>query len=496
MISKLLSFVLVVLTVSVAAMAADTPKSETLPLSTNSPKVRRMMEKVWELDLDQVEQAEAVVVLRKIVKIDPNFAVAHELLAQCSLDPAEQVREQKKAWATRRYATKPEQTLVEWFQNSADHKLIPAITDMNEVVNQYPHDKWVVFLANFWLTTETQYERAAQVYERSGIADSPGLMNNVAYTYAFMRQYDKALVLMDKYVAALPKISNPQDSYAEILRMAGRFDESVDHYRAALSINPRFYSSEFGIADTYSLMGDEVQARQAYEAAFRKYPSIPMLHKVQWKTREATTYIFEGDLKGADKAFQSLADYAHANKMGQVEADTYRQMAMYQANSKRSLMLLDKAEAAIHEGQNAMTMNIQQELSQILRARAEAELKMGDRTAADATLKKIEGISENSDDKIIDSAYHGAAGAVLSSQHKYREAISHLEEDINNPLSLKLLAAAYHKTGDTENAKHVSETLANVNDPTLEQAMVVPAFRKCMTNPNCEAGFKNAALKP
>jgi len=34
--------------------------------------------------------------------------------------------------------------------------------------------------------------------------------------------------------------------------------------------------------------------------------------------------------------------------------------------------------------------------------------------------------------------------------------------------------------------------LASVNDPTLEQALVVPSFRECLEHPNCDAGVKKA----
>jgi tetratricopeptide (TPR) repeat protein len=494
MISKLISSVLAVSLLFTVAAAQTGSQSDALPLSTNSAKARRLMDKVWDLEADQVEQAKACVVLRKIVRIDPNFAVAHEILAQFSLDPAEQVIEQKKAFATRNHATPAEQNLVGWFQSAADHELIPAITSMNQVVKQYPHDKWVVLLANFWLMNEQQYDRAVEVYERSGIMDSPGLDNNAGYTYAHMRQFDKAFALMEKYVAALPKDANPLDSYAEILRMAGHFNQSIEHYHAALAINSQFYSSQFGIADTYLLMGDEARARQEYEIGFRKFP-IPALHQVQWKNREAITYIREGDLTGADKAFQALADYAHANKMGQVEADTYRQMAMYQPDSKQALMLLDKAEAVIREHQNTMVYAVQQELAQILRARVELAVMQRDKMSADSTLEKLAAMSDSSGDKVIESAYHGAAGAALFAEHKYKEAISHLDEDTENPLSLRLLAAAYRKTGDAQSAKHAGEVLASVNNPTLEQALVVPTFRQCIQNPNCDAGLKNASLQ-
>jgi tetratricopeptide (TPR) repeat protein len=366
---------------------------------------------------------------------------------------------------------------------------------MNEVLGRYPHDKWVVFLANWWLTDQTQYERAVAVVERSGITDSPGLMNNTAYTYAYMRQFDRAFALMEKYVAALPKDPNPQDSYAEILRMAGHFDQSIQHYRAALAIDPQFYSSQFGIADTYSLMGDQPRARQEYQIAFQKFPTLPELHLVQWRTREATTFVREGDYAAADRAFQAVADRARVKSMSQLEADTYRQMAMYQRDPKEALRFLEKADAAAHQGGNAMPFAIQQELAQILRVRVEVAVKTGNRKMMATTLNRLAELSTSSNDKVIESAYHGAAGAALFSQHKYNEAMSHLEEDSNNPLSLKLLATAYKKVGYGSEAKRVSETLANMNDPTLEQAMVVPAFRKCYQDPACGGNFKNAALK-
>jgi len=488
-------FAAICLLLPAIAAAGENSQTGTLPITTKSRQVRQLLDEAWRLNLDEVKQAEAIEVLHKAVKVDPNFAFGHLLLSQCSLDPAEQVREQQKAFATRAHASSGERLVIDWFQNAADHKLIPAITDMNEVLSRYPHDRWVVFLANWWLTQQTQYERAVAVFERSGITDSPGLMNNTAYTYAYMRRFDRAFALMEKYVAALPKDPNPQDSYAEILRMAGHYDQAIHHYQAALAIDPQFYSSQFGIADTYSLMGDQNRARQEYQSGFKKFASLPELHRVQWQTREATTFVREEDYASADRALQAIADQAHAKAMSQVEADTYRQMAIYQPDGKQVLHLLDKAETALRQGQNAMPFAIQQEMAQVLRARVEAALKSENKKMAAATLARLATVSRNSDDKVIESAYHGAAGAALFADHKYNEAMSHLEEDINNPLSLQLLAAAYQKVGYGTEAKRVSETLANLNDPSLEQAVVVPGFRKCYQDPNCGSAFKNAALK-
>jgi tetratricopeptide (TPR) repeat protein len=470
------------------------PPTAVFPLTTKSPEARRLVKEALDLYLDKVEQAQAIEILRKAIAVDPDFAMGHEFLAQISLDSAEQVGEQEKAFATRSHATTSEQMVIEWYQDAADHKLISAITKMNDVLSQYPHDKWVVWMTTWWLQNQAQYERVIAVYERSGIMDSPGLINNIGYNYAYTRQFDKAFAMMDKYVALMPNDSNPQDSYAEILRLAGRFNQSIEHYRTSLVINPEFYSSQFGMADTYSLMGDQARARKEYEIGFQKF-NMPELQQILWKTREAATYVREGDYDGAEHAFQTVADYAHARQNSQAEADTYRQMAMCEQNPKQAMADLGRAEAATQDGKNALKIALAQELAQILRARVELALKMGNKELANSNLARLSAMADSSNDKLSELAYHGAAGAVFFSERKYDQAISHLEEDTTNPFSLKLLATAYQKIGYSAGAKRTTETLTNLNDPTLEQALVVPAFRKCGEGASCNGDAKSAALK-
>src|SRR5450432_504097 len=479
--------------ISSAFAGAPVAKPATFPLTTKNPEARRLVDEALVQYIDHVAQPEAIASLRQAVAADPHFAMAHELLAQISLDSAEQVSEQQKAFANRRYASPIERSAIQWYQDAAEHKMIPAITSMNDVISQYPHDKLIVWMASWWLMTQTQYERALAVYEQSGITDSPGLINNMAYNYADLRQYDKAIAFMAKYAAMLPGDPNPEDSYAEILRLAGRFDESIQHYRAALAIDPKFYSSQFGIADTYSLMGKQSQARKEYKAGFKTFP-LEEMQQVMWQTREATTYVREGDMKGADRAFQALANSAHSRQISQVEADTYRQMAIYQPDSKKALQLLYKAEAALQEHKNATTTAIEQEEAQILRARVELAVRIGDKKAGQANLDRVDQMAQTANDRLIESAYHGAAAAIFYSEGNYDRAIEHLEQDADNPLSVELLVDAYEKSGDAESARRTADSLAHRNDPTVEQALVVPSFRKCYQDASCNSALKNVSL--
>ena len=92
------------------APSQTNPLTAVLPLTTKSPEAKRLVEEALILYLDRVEQEQSNEILRKAVQIDPDFAMGHEFLAQISLDSAEQVAEQEKAFATRSHATSSEQS--------------------------------------------------------------------------------------------------------------------------------------------------------------------------------------------------------------------------------------------------------------------------------------------------------------------------------------------------------------------------------------------------
>jgi len=114
-------------------------------------------------------------------------------------------------------------------------------------------------------------------------------LNELAYCYARTRNFEKAFATMQRYITLLPNESNPQDTYAEILRMAGKFDEALVHYRASLKLDPAFVYSQLGIADTYALKGDEARARAEYALAILHASS--KTEAATWSLQSAITYI-------------------------------------------------------------------------------------------------------------------------------------------------------------------------------------------------------------
>src|SRR5205085_7306807 len=205
-----------------------------------------------------------------------------------------------------------------------------GIVAMNELLQQYPKDKQLHLWAGGWLFHEKEYELAQKRLEEAVAIDTdfaPAL-NDLGYVYAYQGDYKQALSVMQHYVELLPNEPNPQDSYAEILRMAGRYEEAIEHYRTALRIDPNFHSSQLGIADTYSLMGQQKKAREEYFNA--RVLATDKLTELQDVLRSACTYVRDRDAVGADQAFEGVTQQAHRAGLPLIEAEAWRMRARLQ----------------------------------------------------------------------------------------------------------------------------------------------------------------------
>ncbi|HET9181388.1 MAG TPA: tetratricopeptide repeat protein [Candidatus Angelobacter sp.] len=467
----------VALLLSSAGAALSKPQNIGLEITTKSPEARAFF--VSGLEKWQTLYSEqGLENWRKAVKADPNFALAHIFLADFSNDPAEQVRERERALATKQFAGPEEQLIIDWISDASEAHWIPAIQAMNEALEQYGNHKQLFWMAGMWLTGQQQWGRAGKFYEHAihldpNFADA---WNSVAYCYARTRQFDKAFAAMKRYTELLPNESNPQDSFAEISRMAGRFDDALEHYHASLKIDPSFIMSQIGVGDTYALMGDETRARKEYEVAMPKAPN--KILSAQWSLQMAITWVREGDYAGADKAFRALAAEAHRDELGNIEAEAYRSMALYQKNHKAAMQLLKQAESVVQKTSNVPTLLLQQELASILRTRIERAVDDNDLSVANKDLKRLAELSSSSSDGQIEMFYEGAAGTMAFARGHYQDAVAHLKGEDRNPYSLQRLYQAYEKLGDKEHAARVAEELAGFNEPVIDQAMVVPQFRK------------------
>jgi tetratricopeptide (TPR) repeat protein len=453
-------------------------KGETtyLPITTSSAKARELYEKGM-ADYENLYLERCNDDWRAAVKEDPNLAVAWAWIAFNSTSPQEISDARAKAKALAPKLSPGEQLMIAWISKVQEGDFLGGITAMNDMLEMYPRDKHLLYLAANWLMGENGTDQAQHFLEKALAIDKnfPAALNDLAYVDARNRQFDKAFTAMDRYVALLPKEPNPQDSYGELKRMAGEFQSSLDHYRAALKIDPDFVTSQLGLGDTYALMGNQDQARIEYDKAIRFAHNEA--DRLTYSMQKAMTYVRDGNFAEADKEFTEIAETAHAKEQDLQEAQAERHIAEYQADDNVALKHLKLAEDALHHRATISASDRDEEMSRILRVRSVRAAHAANQPLADESLKQLEAMANGSRNRVIQSSYHGAAGALLMDQKKYEDAIAQLEEDQDNPFTMELLVQAYYQTMQTEKLNEMEVRIRGTNVPTLEQALVVPTIR-------------------
>ena len=446
-----------------------------MPVTTSSAEARSLYEKGMQ-DYENLYLERCNDDWRAAVKADPNFAVAWAWIAFNGSNPTEMSAAREKAKALAPKLTPGEQLMIEWIAKVQEGDFIGGISAMNDMLEMFPRDKHLLYLAGNWLMGENGIDQAQRLLEKALAIDKnfPAALNDLAYVDARNREFDKAFAAMDRYVALLPKEPNPQDSYGELLRMAGNFDSSLKHYQAALNIDPDFVTSQVGLGDTYALMGNQEQARIEYDKAIRYAHNEA--DRLAYSMQKAMTWVRDGKFAEADKSFEEIAQTAHAKDQDLQEAQAYRHIAEYQTDDNAALKYLQQAEESL--GHRTISKGDRdEELSRILRNRTVRAAHVGNQALADQSLKQLEALAAGGRNRVVQSSYNGAAGTLLVDQKKFDAAITYLEEDQENPFTMELLVQAYYQTNRSDKLAEAEARLRGTNVPTMEQAIVVPAAR-------------------
>src|SRR6476646_8792025 len=423
------------------AKAAGNGKVQKFPVTTSSASAGRYFE-TGMVHYENHRWNFALRDWREAVALDPKFALAYTWICFTTTDPAEESQDRTKAKTLTDSITPAEQAMVRWMAGVHENNYVEGIQAMNDVAQMYPHDKRLNFLIGYWLYKLDEYERSKTFTLKALDDDSTyaTAYNQLGYLYSRSREYDKAIAAMEKYVKLLPDQPNPHDSYGEMLRLSGRFDDALEQYHIALKMDPTFYISQKELGETYAVMGQGERAREEYAKAVQEAPSNGL--KAEYMQKAAMTWLREQKYDEADKAYAEAA--ADAHEMGQWvwEARAYRIKAMYQSDRAAATADLNRADTVLTEkSQLVAESDLDEERARILRVRVEKAVAANDLTAAKKILGELERMGASGSIS-IQRSYSGAAGTLLLAQKKYHDAIGNLEQDFMNPVSIRLLIAA------------------------------------------------------
>jgi tetratricopeptide (TPR) repeat protein len=463
-----------------SAPARATTAGSTVPVTTSSTVAQRAYEMGMVEREDRLFVDEGLEFFREAVKADPQFALGHAALGYFTADPKEAKDESALAVKFIDGASPDEQLLIRWMNGTKDGDTVVAISAMNDLLAKYPNDKRLANMAGEFLCAgQGAFEHGETILVRL-LKQDPRYypaMNNLAYCYALSGQPQLSPPLMEQYVAALPNEPNPQDSYGEIMRMLGDYPAALDHYQKALQINPNFNASQVGIASTYALMGDQPRARAQYLVAINgtKEKSTQVSYRILW----AMTYYRENKPRLAREEFRKVDAEAHLAGLPVQEAEIHRIMALFNPDPVGALKDLDDARSDLSAASKSKLLPGERdvELASILQTSAFIAASAGKTEKAEAALKLLAEMADTSRSTPVQNSYHSANGAVLFAKGDATGAISELQEDPQNPLSLRLLALAQTKAGQTADAQKTLATLASINDERVETAFAAPQAR-------------------
>jgi predicted Zn-dependent protease len=443
---------------------------DTIPVSTRSVEARKFAE----LALDKYENVllhDAVVQAKHATEKDPDFALGYALLSLASRNGVPNSAALERAKVLMPHAPADEQLLVRWMTGIQDHNLLPAITSMNDLLKRYPKNKHILYLTSAWLFAQQDFDRSQKMMESllQNEPNFPPVLNMLGYAYIQSAHPDpaRAVSTLNRYAAADPSSPNPEDSMGEVLRYTGNDQGSLEHYSAALQIDPTFFTSQLGLGDTLTLMGKYDDARLEYDkAVLVSENNRDLLHASYQK---ALVYFWEGRAEEGRSTLSNLAaEAAQKNEPnGQFEiAFGSAMLAPDFASELHQLRALEEKLQNTVEGMSEADRG--GALANVLCEEARVASQHALPEAAEQAIGKLERLAAQTADLLVENPYETARGYLLLLQGDLANAVDELSANRLSPLAVQQLAIAQQKLGNHAAAGETFNQLKYQRAPTVE----------------------------
>jgi tetratricopeptide (TPR) repeat protein len=459
-------------TVSSAAASTDGGK---IPITTKSEDAKIEFLQGRGLSEKLLGQ-ESLAHFDKAIALDPDFASAELARANNSPTAKEFFDHLNKAVSLADKASEGEKIYILANQAGANGDVTKQKEYLEKLVAAYPNDERAQLNLGNYYFAQQDISQAIEHYKKATVLApnySPAY-NILGYAYRQQDDYANAEQAFKKYVELIPNDPNPYDSYAELLLKMGRFDESITQYNKALSIDPHFAPSHFGIAGDLMYSGKSAEA----QAELQKMADQAR-NDGELRTAYFGMAVVAADTGKLDKALQQVdKEYAVAEKKNDVAA----MAADLQAKGNILAEML-KYDAAAQEFDHSLQIVESSSLSQEIKDNAsllhhynQAGLAIGkkDYGAAKSHAEEFRKGTEVSKNALQVKQAHELAGRIAFGEKDYETAITELQQaNEQNPLNLFRLYQAYLGKGDNVKAQEYCSKAAGFNSlPQLNYAFI------------------------
>jgi tetratricopeptide (TPR) repeat protein len=403
-----------------AAAGADSPSGRRFEWTTASPEAKKMLSEL-QLRIENFQFGpENVVLAKKIVAADPAFAMGQYYLSAVTANPDEAVKEYEKARELAKKASDGERRFIEAMYHARVNQgleFAKSIPPLEALAPDYPG------------------ERLIQV------------------------------ILGQLYAG---------DNQAEKARLA---------FARAQAIGPKTARVEAFLAGDDLLKGHYGKARATYQSVEKSLPKGAVPFAIRFGV--TFSHLYEGNV---DAALESLRTYLAEYKAGGLDQQ-FPEVFIWNAMARINLEngRLEDAMKAYEKGYESVpgsTLPADQKqtwLGRLRHGKARVLARMGKHEEAWAEAEAVRRMIEEGGEpaKQYWPAYHYLAGYVKLAAGDYAKAVEHLKQsDQNNPFDTLLLARAYEKLGQKEEAKKTYQKVVESQWPGIERPLAYPEAKR------------------
>jgi tetratricopeptide (TPR) repeat protein len=403
-----------------AAAGADSPSGRRFEWTTASPEAKKMLSEL-QLRIENFQFGpENAVLAKKIVAADPAFAMGQYYLSAVTANPDEAFKEYEKARELAKKASDGERRFIEGMYHARANqgvefaKSIPAL---EALAPDYPGERLIQVILGQLYAGDNQAERARLAFAR------------------------------------------------------------------AQAIGPKTARVEAFLAGDDLLKGHYGKARATYQSVEKSLPKGAVPFAIRFGV--TFSHLYEGDV---DAALESLRTYLAEYKAGGLDQQ-FPEVFIWNAMARINLEngRLEDAMKAYEKGYESVpgsTLPADQKqtwLGRLRHGKARVLARMGKHEEAWAEAEAVKRMIEEGGEpaKQYWPAYHYLAGYVKLAAGDYAKAVEHLKQsDQNNPFDTLLLARAFEKLGQKEEAKKTYQKVVESQWPGIERPLAYPEAKK------------------
>jgi serine/threonine protein kinase/tetratricopeptide (TPR) repeat protein len=318
--------------IAVGLGISDSTRARGLPIAdvaTSSMEAYDWFLKGREL-YEKLYNDDAVHALKKAVERDPDFAVPHLYLALTYnrlREPRNEHEAYERAKALSGRASRKDRLYIEAaYARAIEQDEARRYRILKQIAEEYPDEKRVHHLLASHFRGRGHLYQAVEEYKRVLDLDPNygWAMNELAYMYADVGDFDKAAELFSRYAEVSPGEANPIDSMGELYFRMGKLDQAIGKYKQALELKPDFYYADWEIGYVHAFKQDYDEALRWNEEFIENAPAAgTKASGLVWKC----FYLYWlGRFKEAISLSQKAAEVAEeaGSKLMKVEADRMR----------------------------------------------------------------------------------------------------------------------------------------------------------------------------